>query len=393
MTSEIDSAMLRQYLKPLTKRFITQQSRLFHVRNTVLDAKIYDMPAMSPTMESGAIIEWHVKEGDKFSSGKSLLDIETDKATISVDAIDDGIVAKILLPDGTKDIKVGTPIAILAEPDDDLSTLELPEIPKVEPAQPSKPAPTPIKESQSAASSSPAATSTASKTSTSASQKADPKQRLFPSVENLLKENNISEADAFEKIPATGPHGRLLKGDVLAYLGKISSAENEAIASYLEKSSHLDLSNIQLKETSKSAETTSEDASKKSATSKSKQPAVISHSYPLEIEVSYPDLKSFKEVIADVVALTEKEAYAHKFTPDSDLNDPLFEELIAPPRSAERFKIDYKINYEEGEVTGVDINLTLNRNCYDAKERAQYFITEFKDNLAAELAELSADSE
>ncbi|TID30516.1 hypothetical protein CANINC_000869 [Pichia inconspicua] len=355
------------------------------------------MPAMSPTMESGAIVEWHVKEGDSFSSGKSLLDIETDKATISVDAIDDGIVAKILLPDGTKDIKVGTPIAILADPDDDLSTLELPEITVTKPVQAIDPEPVAAKETKSPKSTPSSNTSTASKLDTSASQKADPNQRLFPSVENLLKANNISEAEAFEKIPATGPHGRILKGDVLAYLGKIPSAENEAIAKYLEKSSHLDLSQIQLKETSthvSSEELKSVDASQdKAVYTRAKKPAVISHFYPLDIEVSYSDFRSFKEIIAEVVEFTEKEAYAHKLIPDSDLNDPLFDELIAPPRSAERFKIDYKINYEEGEVTGIDINLTLNSKCYDAKERAHYFLNEFKNNLTAELAELSTESE
>lgn len=95
--------MLRYASKTVSKTALQlhaiQVSRNFHISRWVLAAKIFDMPAMSPTMESGAIIEWKVKEGEHYNPGDSLLDIETDKATISVDAIDDGILAKILLPD------------------------------------------------------------------------------------------------------------------------------------------------------------------------------------------------------------------------------------------------------------------------------------------------------
>lgn len=386
--------MLRLGSKTLVARLAAQQARTFHARSAALAAKIYDMPAMSPTMESGAIIEWNVKEGGSFASGESLLEIETDKSTISVDAIDDGILAKILIPNGTKDIPVGTPIAIVAEEGDDLATLEYPELPTKQephvaaPAETAAPvaaaAPTPVHEATPAPTPAPAATPESSSVST----KANPRQRLFPSVELLLHQNHISEADAFEKIPATGPHGRILKGDVLAYLGKISAKENIAIAQYLEKGTHMDLSNVKPRETAKAAKAA--EVSTKTETKKSNkpEPVIVSQSFPLEIEVAYHDLKSFKEIIATVVAETEQEAYAHNLVADSDLNDPLFDALVAPPRNADRFKIDYKVNYEDGEINGIDISLTLNPKCFDAKDRANYFIAEFKDNLAVELAEL-----
>ncbi|KNZ73403.1 Dihydrolipoyllysine-residue acetyltransferase component of pyruvate dehydrogenase complex, mitochondrial [Termitomyces sp. J132] len=79
------------------------------------------MPAMSPTMSEGGIAAWKKKEGEAFATGDVLLEIETDKATIDVEAQDDGILAKIIAQDGAKGVQVGVPIAILAEEGDDLS--------------------------------------------------------------------------------------------------------------------------------------------------------------------------------------------------------------------------------------------------------------------------------
>jgi len=76
------------------------------------------MPALSPTMEEGKLAKWHVKEGDKVSSGDVIAEIETDKATMEVEAVDEGIVAKLLVPEGTEGVKVNTPIATLSGDDD-----------------------------------------------------------------------------------------------------------------------------------------------------------------------------------------------------------------------------------------------------------------------------------
>ncbi len=71
------------------------------------------MPALSPTMEEGTLAKWMVKEGDKVSSGDVIAEIETDKATMEVEAVDEGVVAKILIPAGSENVKVNTPIALL----------------------------------------------------------------------------------------------------------------------------------------------------------------------------------------------------------------------------------------------------------------------------------------
>ena len=73
------------------------------------------MPALSPTMEEGTLAKWLVKEGDTVNSGDILAEIETDKATMEFEAVDEGIVGKILIQEGSEGVKVNTPIAILVE--------------------------------------------------------------------------------------------------------------------------------------------------------------------------------------------------------------------------------------------------------------------------------------
>src|SRR5215218_1591605 len=71
------------------------------------------MPALSPTMEEGTLAKWLVKEGDEVKSGDILAEIETDKATMEFEAVDEGTISKILVPEGTDGVKVGQPIAII----------------------------------------------------------------------------------------------------------------------------------------------------------------------------------------------------------------------------------------------------------------------------------------
>ncbi|HET9398193.1 MAG TPA: pyruvate dehydrogenase complex dihydrolipoamide acetyltransferase [Sphingomicrobium sp.] len=80
------------------------------------------MPALSPTMEEGTLAKWLVKEGDTVSSGDILAEIETDKATMEFEAVDEGTIAKILVAEGSDGVKVGTPIAILAGEGEDVGT-------------------------------------------------------------------------------------------------------------------------------------------------------------------------------------------------------------------------------------------------------------------------------
>ncbi|HTX50493.1 MAG TPA: biotin/lipoyl-containing protein, partial [Caulobacteraceae bacterium] len=71
------------------------------------------MPALSPTMEEGTLAKWHVKVGDEVKSGDVIAEIETDKATMEVEAVDEGVVEALLVPEGTEEVKVNTPIARL----------------------------------------------------------------------------------------------------------------------------------------------------------------------------------------------------------------------------------------------------------------------------------------
>src|SRR5215468_7961503 len=76
------------------------------------------MPALSPTMEEGTLSKWFVKEGDAVRAGDVIAEIETDKATMEVEAVDEGVIAKLLVPEGTENVKVKTPIATLQNGED-----------------------------------------------------------------------------------------------------------------------------------------------------------------------------------------------------------------------------------------------------------------------------------
>ncbi|KAF2856815.1 hypothetical protein T440DRAFT_463038 [Plenodomus tracheiphilus IPT5] len=210
------------------------------------------MPALSPTMTEGNIASWKIKEGDSFSAGDVLLEIETDKAQMDVEAQEDGILAKIIVGDGSKAIPVGARIAVTAESGDDVSSLSIPaedkpaskeaesakEQPKEEPKQESKSVP---KEERT---SSPPAKSDASK-KVSGGKVSKQTYPLYPSVQHLLELNGLPKEEA-DKIPATGPNGRLLKGDILAYVGQISDSYPSELADRFKVLSHLDLSNIKV---------------------------------------------------------------------------------------------------------------------------------------------------
>ncbi|MEY4833447.1 MAG: Dihydrolipoyllysine-residue acetyltransferase component of pyruvate dehydrogenase complex, partial [Planctomycetota bacterium] len=79
------------------------------------------MPRLSDTMEAGTVIKWHVKEGDTVATGDVLADVETDKATMEMQAYDDGVVAKLLIGAGDR-VAIGTPIAVIAVDGEDASS-------------------------------------------------------------------------------------------------------------------------------------------------------------------------------------------------------------------------------------------------------------------------------
>src|SRR5690606_29946353 len=96
------------------------------------------MPALSPTMEKGNLAKWLKKEGDAVRSGDVIAEIETDKATMEVEAVDEGTLGKILVPEGTADVAVNTPIAVLLGDGEDASTIKAGTARKESPAEKQK---------------------------------------------------------------------------------------------------------------------------------------------------------------------------------------------------------------------------------------------------------------
>lgn len=232
-------------------------------------------------MTEGNIAAWRVKEGDKFIAGDVLLEIETDKATMDVEAQDDGIMFKILTSDGAKGVQVGSRIGVIAEEGDDLATLEVPADDAPKQAAPKES----TKEEAPKTDAIPAEQRTASgdkaqipaAKSGKASKQSYP---LYPSIVQLLHENGLDASKANE-IPATGPKGRLLKGDVLVFLGKAKAdAASNGQANY-ERLAHLDLSNIKV-------------AEKKAPAKKAEKAAAPVAEVPLQVTLPI----SLKEVIA-----------------------------------------------------------------------------------------------
>lgn len=326
--------------------------QLQHCR-VLMKAEAFGMPAMSPTMEKGGIVDWKFKVGEPFSAGDVILEVETDKATIDVEAQDDGKFAKILKENGAKDVPVGETIAFIAEVDDDLATLELPEgssspapaaaapTPKKEAAAP---APAAKKEEPKAAA---AAAAAASSASSSNGTSANTSQTFFPSVATLLQENSISSEEAFAKIKATGPNGRILKGDVLAYLGKISQESLDKVTSYIKSHEKLDLSNIELRKEQPAAEqpatASSEAAPAAAAAAEARQPLVLSEQITLcvPVSVSYEQLaEAVRSYVKESTFLAHEEPLTNSA---SDLYDPLFEELLVQEPHKPRFKVTYNL--------------------------------------------------
>lgn len=97
------------------------------------------MPALSPTMEEGKLTKWLVKEGDTVTSGDVLAEIETDKATMEVESVDEGVVARLLVAEGTEAVKVNTPIAIIAEEGEEVSDAPAAAAPAAQPVEAAAP--------------------------------------------------------------------------------------------------------------------------------------------------------------------------------------------------------------------------------------------------------------
>ncbi|WP_312573054.1 biotin/lipoyl-containing protein, partial [Brevundimonas sp.] len=162
------------------------------------------MPALSPTMEEGVLAKWHVKVGDVVSAGDVIAEIETDKATMEVEAVDEGEVTDILVAEGTEGVKVNTPIARLK--DEDGAAAPKPAA-KAEDAPAAKP-----QEAAKAASAAEAPKAAAAPAP--AAPKSDNGERIFssPLARRIAAQNGVD----LKSIKGTGPHGRIVKRDVEA---------------------------------------------------------------------------------------------------------------------------------------------------------------------------------
>jgi len=188
------------------------------------------MPALSPTMEEGTLSKWLVKEGDTVSSGDLLAEIETDKATMEIEAVEEGTVAKILVADGTDGVKVNAPIAILLEDDEDESALDgytagggaAPEMKSAKtekqsthPDEKRDPSPKPSSKSKVSA-------------MDPVVQRGDGGGRIkaSPLAKRLAKDAGIALSD----ISGSGPNGRIVKADIEAYSPAAKPAPKAAVA-------------------------------------------------------------------------------------------------------------------------------------------------------------------
>ncbi|WOI34369.1 pyruvate dehydrogenase complex dihydrolipoamide acetyltransferase [Tritonibacter scottomollicae] len=166
------------------------------------------MPALSPTMEEGTLAKWLVKEGDTVSSGDLIAEIETDKATMEFEAVDEGVVGKILIAEGSEGVKVNTPIAVLLEDGesaDDIDTSAA----KPEAAPAADAAQEAAAEGGSDAAAAPAA---ASATPAPAAPAAADGSRIFasPLARRIAADKGLDLAS----IKGSGPRGRIIKVDV-----------------------------------------------------------------------------------------------------------------------------------------------------------------------------------
>jgi pyruvate dehydrogenase E2 component (dihydrolipoamide acetyltransferase) len=175
------------------------------------------MPALSPTMEEGKLAKWHVKEGDSVSSGDVIAEIETDKATMEVEAVDEGKIGKIVVPEGTDNVKVNSVIAVLLTEGESAADVKA-----APPPSAAKPVEAPKAAAPAAAAASPAPVTTGSaalppappRTAAPAPATANGAARIFasPLARRLAREAGIEVA----AITGSGPHGRVVKSDVEA---------------------------------------------------------------------------------------------------------------------------------------------------------------------------------
>src|SRR5579871_678697 len=177
------------------------------------------MPALSPTMEKGNLAKWLKKEGDKVKSGDVIAEIETDKATMEVEPVDEGTLARIVVPEGTQDVPVNDVIAVLAGDGEDVKAASAGAgVVKAPPKPAEAPAPKPVAAAAPSAAPAPApavpkpAPAPAPQAAAAPAQQTNGHGRIFssPLARRLAKDARIE----IGRIMGTGPHGRIIARDV-----------------------------------------------------------------------------------------------------------------------------------------------------------------------------------
>ncbi len=178
------------------------------------------MPALSPTMEKGNLAKWLKKEGDRIRSGDVIAEIETDKATMEVEAVDEGILAKILVPAGTADVPVNQLIALIAGEGEDAG--------KVAAGGGAPPAPAAAPAGAAEAAPAPAAAPASSAPAAAPGVNGSGQGRIFasPLARRIAAQNNIDLA----RVKGSGPHGRIVEADVKAAMAGGTAAAAAAPA-------------------------------------------------------------------------------------------------------------------------------------------------------------------
>jgi len=167
------------------------------------------MPALSPTMEEGNLSKWHVKAGDKIEPGQVIAEIETDKATMEVEAVDEGVIAEILVPEGSQGVKVNTPIATLAGEGEAAKPAPKQETLK---AEPSPPPPVGGGRGRGAGGSPSLKSTAATPTPNPAPQGGGERVLASPLARRLAEQGGID----LSGLRGSGPNGRIVKADVEA---------------------------------------------------------------------------------------------------------------------------------------------------------------------------------
>jgi pyruvate dehydrogenase E2 component (dihydrolipoamide acetyltransferase) len=172
-------------------------------------SKTIQMPALSPTMEEGTLAKWLVKEGDTVSSGDLLAEIETDKATMEFEAVDEGIVAKILVAEGAEGVKVGTVIAIIAEEGEDVATAAAAADGASADAAPA-PKADPVPAKAEAAAPAPKADAVPAQPAAAAAPASEGRVKASPLARRLAEAKGVD----LGTVAGSGPNGRIVKADL-----------------------------------------------------------------------------------------------------------------------------------------------------------------------------------